>query len=139
MKTLYTAHVNTIGGRDGQSKTSDNQFSVILSKPGSKKPGVNPEQLFAVGYSACFGGAIEAAANQHQVKITESKINAEVDLNQDDNGFFISARLNVILDGVDTETAKKIVSAAHKICPYSKATRGNIKVELTVNGEALES
>ena len=90
-----------------------------------------------MGYSACFGGAIEVAAQQHNVKITASKINAEVNLNQDDKGYFISAKLNIILDGVTQETAKKIVLAAHGICPYSKATEGNIEVILIANGEAL--
>lgn len=88
-------------------------------------------------YSACFSGAIEVTAQQHNVKITASKINAEVNLNQDDKGYFISAKLNIILDGVTQETAKKIVLAAHGICPYSKATKGNIEVILIANGEAL--
>lgn len=139
MKTLYTAHATTIAGREGRSETDDKQLSLTLSKPGSGKPGTNPEQLFAAGYSACFGSAIEAVAKKQQVNITEIKVQADVDLNQDDeNGYFISATLNVTLEGVDAATARQLVEKAHGVCPYSKATRGNIDVTLKVNNQDVK-
>ena len=140
MKTLYTAHATTIAGREGRSETDDKQLSLNLSRPGSGKLGTNPEQLFACGYSACFGSAIEAVAKIQKVAVSEIKVQADVTLNQDDNnGYFIGATLNVSLAGVDDATAKKIVEAAHQMCPYSKATRGNIEVKLQVNNQSLAS
>ena len=138
MKTLYTAHATTIAGREGHSETDDKQISVNLSKPGGGKPGTNPEQLFACGYSACFGSAIDAVAKKQQVAVSEIKVQADVNLNVDDEGgYFISATLNVTLAGVDQATAEQIVEKAHHVCPYSKATRGNIEVTLKVNNEPL--
>ena len=138
MKTLYTAHATTIAGRDGQSTTDDGRLSVKLSRPGSSLPGTNPEQLFAAAYSACFGGAVEAVAKKQNIATTEIKVQADVTLNQDDsNGYFIGATLNVSLAGVDNATAQKIVADAHQMCPYSKATRGNIEVILKVNNEPV--
>ena len=138
MKTLYTAHATTIAGREGHSETDDKQLSFNLSKPGSGKPGTNPEQLFACGYSACFGSAIDAVAKSQKVALSEVKVQAEVALNQDDNnGYFLSVVLNVSLTGVDKVTAEKLVEAAHQVCPYSKATRGNIGVILQVDNKPL--
>ncbi len=138
MKTLYTARAETVAGREGHAETDDKQLSVNLSKPGSGKPGVNPEQLFAVGYGACFGSAVEAVARKQQVTVSEVKVQTEVSLNQDDeSGYFISAVLNVTLPGVDDAVAREIVTAAHQMCPYSKATRGNIEVTLNVNNTPL--
>lgn len=138
MKTLYTAHATTIAGRDGQSETDDKQLSVKLSRPGSNKPGTNPEQLFACGYSACFGSAIEAVAKKQNITLQEIKVQADITLNQDDaNGYFIGATLNATLSGVDQPTAEKLVKEAHEVCPYSKATRGNIEVALKVSGQPL--
>lgn len=138
MKTLYTAHATTIAGREGHSQTDDNQLNVTLSKPGSGKPGTNPEQLFAAGYSACFGSAIDAVAKSQKVVVSEIKVQADVNLNQDDKGgYFISATLNVSLTGVDNATAQKLVETAHQVCPYSKATRGNIDVALKVDNQPL--
>lgn len=138
MKTLYTAHVTTVAGRAGHSETDDKQLSVTLSKPSGDKPGTNPEQLFAMGYSACFGSAIEAIAKKQQANIGEVKVQADVSLNQDeDNGFFISVALNVSVGGVERPVAQKLVEAAHQVCPYSKATRGNINVILKVNNTPL--
>lgn len=138
MKTLYTARATTIAGREGHSETDDKQLSLKMSKPGGGKPGTNPEQLFACGYSACFGSAIEAVAKKQQAGPSEIKVEAEVTLNQDDQGgFFLGVTLNASLAGVDNETAKALVEAAHKICPYSKATRGNINVILKANGKVL--
>lgn len=138
MKILYTAHATTIAGREGHSETDDKQLFVNLSKPGSGKPGTNPEQLFAAGYSACFGSAIEAVASKQQISISEIKVQADVNLHQDDaDGYSISAALNITLAGVDDAKAQEIVAAAHQMCPYSKATRGNIEVVLNVNDTPL--
>ena len=138
MKTLYTDHATSVAGRDGYAKTDDGSLSVTLSRPGSGKPGTNPEQLFACGYSACFGGALEFAAKQKGIAVAEIKIESTVNLNQDDNGFNISVVLNIILQGVDGATSHALVNAAHGICPYSKATRGNIDVTLQVDGQPLD-
>lgn len=138
MKTLYTAHATTIAGREGYSETDDKQISVKMSKAGSGQPGTNPEQLFACGYSACFGSAIEAAAKQQETQPSEIKVQADINLNQDDDhSYFLSVTLNVTLAGVDDATAQKLVAAAHNICPYSKATRGNIEVTLIANGQVV--
>mgnify|MGYP000149011967 CR=1 FL=1 len=139
MKTLYTAHVTTIAGREGQSQSDDGYINLKLSRPGSNVPNTtNPEQLFAAAYSACFGGAIEAVARKQNINVGEVKVQADVALNQDDNnGYFITAALNVSLSGVDNTTAQQVVAAAHQVCPYSKATRGNIEVTLKVDNQPL--
>lgn len=138
MKTLYTAHATTIAGREGHSETDDKQLSLVLSKPGSGRPGTNPEQLFACGYSACFGSAIDAVARKEQIIIGEIKVEADINLNQDEEGgYFLSATLNVSLADIDEDTARRLVSKAHHVCPYSKATRGNIEVMLRVNNQRL--
>lgn len=139
MSILYTAKATTTAGREGYSETDDGQLSVNLSKPGSGKPGTNPEQLFAIGYSACFGGAVDAVAKNQKIELSEVKIEATVNLHKDDNGFSISAELNATLTGTDEATAMKIVEAAHQMCPYSKATRGNIDVKLKVSGKPLKA
>ena len=129
-KVLYTAKTHTTGGREnGHAKSSDGQLDVKLSPPGSGRPGTNPEQMFASGWSACFEGAMGIAARNNKVTLPpETAIDAEVDLNRDDSGFFLSARLNVSLPGIPRDVAQKIVDEAHQTCPYSKATRGNISV-----------
>lgn len=138
MTTIYTAKATTIAGREGYSETDDKQLAVNLSKPGSGKPGTNPEQLFAIGYSACFGGAVDAVAKSQKVELSEVKIEATVNLDKDEKtGFSISVELNASLTGTDAATAAKIVEAAHQMCPYSKATRGNIDVKLKVNNQPL--
>jgi len=133
-KVLYTAKTHTTGGREnGQAKSSDGQLEVRLSTPGSGRPGTNPEQLFASGWSACFEGAMQFVARQKKVTLPpETAIDAEVDLNTGDGGFFLMARLNITIPGVDRATAQEIVDAAHQVCPYSKATRGNIDVTITL-------
>ena len=132
-KTLYTAKTHTTGGRDGASRSSDGRLDVKLSSPGIAGAGTNPEQLFAAGWSACFEGAMGLAAKELKVTLPpETAIDAEVDLNLGGNGFFLGARLNVSIPGLDKETAQRVVEAAHQICPYSKATRGNIEVVLNV-------
>ena len=132
-KVLYTAKAHTTGGRDGASRTSDGRLDVKLSSPGTSGGGTNPEQLFAAGWSACFLGAMSAAAAQQKVALPADRaIDAEVDLGTADGGYLIRARLNVSLPGLDRAVAQSIVDAAHQICPYSKATRGNIEVKLGV-------
>jgi len=133
-KVLYTAKTHTTGGREnGHAKSTDGQLEVRLSPPGSGRPGTNPEQLFASGWSACFEGAMQFVARQKKVTLPpETAIDAEVDLNTGDGGFFLRARLNITIPGVDRATAQEIVDAAHQVCPYSKATRGNIDVTITL-------
>jgi lipoyl-dependent peroxiredoxin len=133
-KVVYTAKTHTVGGRaNGASRSSDGRLDVKLSTPGSARIGTNPEQLFAAGWSACFESAIEFAARQMKVALpTEVSIDAEVDLVQGADGYFLRARLNVSLPGVDRQVAQKLVDEAHQICPYSKATRGNIEVAITL-------
>jgi Ohr subfamily peroxiredoxin len=132
-KLLYTARTHTTGGRDGASQSSDGRLDVKLSTPGTAGKGTNPEQLFAAGWSACFEGAMARAAQQLKIALpADVAIDAEVDLNIDDGGFFLRARLNVSVPGVEREVAQRVVDAAHQICPYSKATRGNIDVVLNV-------
>lgn len=132
-KLLYTAKTHTTGGRDGASRSSDGRLDVKLSTPGTAGLGTNPEQLFAAGWSACFEGAMARAAQQLKVTLpADVAIDAEVDLNLADDGFFLRARLNVSVPGVDRAVAQRVVEAAHQICPYSKATRGNIDVVINV-------
>ena len=137
MKTLYTAHAHVTNGREGHAETDDKKISVDLSRPGSTGPGTNPEQLFACGYAACFGGAVQHIAKTKNLDVGQVTVHADVDLNQDDNGFFISATLNVDLPTLDQAEAEALVAATHEFCPYSKATRGNIAVTLQANGKPL--
>ena len=128
-KVLYTGVTHTTGGRTGQSKSSDGELDIILSSPGSNRPGTNPEQLFAAGWSACFIGAMGKAASTLKVKLpADLYVNTEIDLVLGEDGYSLQARLNVSLPGISNELAKKIIETAHQTCPYSKATRGNIKV-----------
>jgi lipoyl-dependent peroxiredoxin len=130
---LYTGRTHTTGGREGFARSDDAALEVKLSPPGSGRPGTNPEQLFAAGWSACFIGAMSRAAGKRQLRLpAETSVDAEVDLGTTENQFFLQARLNVSIPGVDRDTAQAIVDEAHQICPYSKATRGNINVELHV-------
>jgi osmotically inducible protein OsmC len=132
-KVLYTGKTHTTGGREGASQSSDDQLNIKLSSPGSSRPGTNPEQLFAAGWSACFIGAMGIAAGKLNIKLpAETAVDAEVDLCNADGEYSLQARLNVSLPGIDAETAKKITDMAHQTCPYSKATRGNIDVEINI-------
>jgi osmotically inducible protein OsmC len=132
-KVLYTGVTHTTGGRTGESKSSDGQLDIILSSPGSNRPGTNPEQLFAAGWSACFIGAMGKAASNLNVKLPANHyVNTEIDLVSSDEGYSLQARLNVSLPGLDPEVAQSIVDGAHQTCPYSKATRGNIKVTINL-------
>ena len=130
-KVLYTAKTHTTGGRDGASKSSDGRLEVKLTSPGKPGDGTNPEQMFAAGWSACFLGALAAVASKQKITLPDDRaIDAEVDLGTKDSGYLIRARLNVSLPGMDQAEAKALVEAAHQVCPYSKATRGNIEVEV---------
>jgi Ohr subfamily peroxiredoxin len=131
---LYTGKTHTIGDRDGGSaRSSDGRLDVKLSIPGSTGSGTNPEQLFAAGWSACFIGAIKIAARKLKIQIPpDVAVDAEVDLCLVDSAYFLQARLNVSLSGLDRDTAQALVDAAHQTCPYSKATRGNVNVEISI-------
>ena len=130
---LYTAHTHTLGGRDGSSRSSDGRLDVRLSPPGSSGAGTNPEQLFAAGWSACFIGAMGRAAQAQGVKLpADVAVDAQVDLGRSGEGFALQARLSVSLPGLEPAVARAVVDGAHQLCPYSKATRGNIAVELTL-------
>jgi osmotically inducible protein OsmC len=136
MKNLYTAHVTSVGGRGGHVESDDKRISFDLT-PFDSKSGTNPEQLFAAGYSACFGSALDAVAKSEKVEVSKITVKADVALNQEGSDYSLSATLNVTLPGVDREIAEKLVAKAHQVCPYSKATRGNIEVTLKVNDTPL--
>jgi lipoyl-dependent peroxiredoxin len=143
MKVLYTAEASVTGGRDeGHARTSDGALDVQLRSPvelGGEGGGTNPEQLFAVGYAACFESAIKAVARRQKLDADEVSIASRVDFGPtEDRAFTIAVKLDVTLPGLDDEQAAEVVHAAHHVCPYSNATRGNIDVALTVNGEPLE-
>ncbi len=132
-KVLYTGKTHTSGGRDGASRSEDGRLDVKLSSPGSPGSGTNPEQLFAAGWSACFMGAMGLAAAKMNTRLpADAAIDAEVDLCNVEGEYFLQARLNVSLPGVERGVAQALVDAAHQTCPYSKATRGNIDVAITV-------
>lgn len=130
---LYTGKTRTTGGRDGSARSSDEQLVVKLSPPGSVHAGTNPEQLFAAGWSGCFIGAMGLAAGKRKLRLpADTAVDAEVDLGMTGDAYFLQARLNISLPGLEPELARAIVDEAHQTCPYSKATRGNINVTLTV-------
>ena len=133
-KAVYTAKAKATGGRDGRATSSDGILDVQLSVPkemGGPGGGTNPEQLFAAGYSACFLGAMKFVANRDKLNITkEAYIEGEVGIGPIPTGFGIEVTLNIHLEGMDQAEAQKLVDAAHIVCPYSNATRGNINVTL---------
>jgi Ohr subfamily peroxiredoxin len=132
-KVLYTAKTYTTGGRDGAARSDDGRLEVKLSPPGGNGAGTNPEQLFAAGWSACFIGAMRRAASELKVALpADVAVDAEVDLGTVCDGLCLRARLNVSLPGLERSTAQAVTDAAHQICPYSKATRGNIDVTINV-------
>jgi Ohr subfamily peroxiredoxin len=131
-KVVHTARTRTTGGREhGISRSSDGRLDVRLAVPDSDRLGTNPEHLFAAAWAACFESAIGLAAQPRNIaKPVSITIDAEVDLNLADSGYFLSARLNVSLPGIERDTAQALIDDAHKTCPYSKATRGNIEVAI---------
>ena len=127
-KTLYTAHVHVVGGREGAARSSDGRLDIRLSTPGAPGAGTNPEQLFAAGWSACFEGAMAIAAKAKGVTLPEAlAIDAQVELRLGDDGYTLAARLDVHVAGLDPESARQIIEAAHRTCPYSRAVKGNIE------------
>jgi lipoyl-dependent peroxiredoxin len=142
-KSLYTAQAHVTGGREqGHGVTSDGALDLQLRTPvemGGEGGGTNPEQLFAVGYAACFEGALGVVGRRERVELGSVAIDAEVSLITTENrGFNVAVGLNVSLPGIsDAEQAVSIVAAAHEVCPYSNATRGNVEVTLTANGKAV--
>jgi Ohr subfamily peroxiredoxin len=140
MAILATETASATAGREGRASSADGKINLQISPPGSHGPGTNPEQLFAAGYSACFGGAIGAAASIAKIplKMADIKVTTTVRLHKDDDGFHIDASLNCELNGVDQPQAEALVAKAHTICPYSKATHGNIEVKLLANGKPVK-
>ena len=132
-KVLYTAHAHTTGGREGASRTDDGRLDIQLTSPGTAGTGTNPEQLFAAGYSACFIGAMKAVAGMQKVALPDDlSIDASVDLGKLGQGYGVAVRLAISLPGMDRAAAQALVDAAHQVCPYSNATRGNIDVTITL-------
>jgi osmotically inducible protein OsmC len=134
LQVLYTAHATAVGGRNGHTESSDGLVKADLSVPkamgGPGKPGTTtPEDLFAAGYAACFGGAVDLAARLKKLPATDVSIACAVAIGKmDDGGFGLKAELTASMKGVSQQQAQEIVDSAHQICPYSKATRGNIEV-----------
>ncbi len=140
-KVLYTAEAHVTGGRaEGHGKTSDGALEVDLRLPtemGGQGGGTNPEQLFAVGYAACFEGAIGVVARRKKVESGDVAIDSKVHLSPTgDGGFKLSVELHVQLPQASTEDAKEIVAGAHQVCPYSNAVRGNVDVAHVVQASA---
>ncbi len=136
---LYTAHATATGGREGRALSSDKALDVKLSTPrelgGAGGDGTNPEQLFAAGYSACFIGAMKAVAAQQKLELPgEVSIDGSVGIGQIPGGFGIAVELRISVPGMERDALQALVDAAHQVCPYSNATRGNIDVTLTVVG-----
>lgn len=127
-KVVHTARIRTTGGREhGISRSLDGRLDVRLAAPGSDRIGTNPEHLFAAAWSACFETALELAATRRKIALPAGvTIDAEIDLNVADTGRFLSARFNVSIPGVERTIAEALIDEAHRTCPYSKATRGNI-------------
>jgi osmotically inducible protein OsmC len=140
-KPVYTAHATVTGGRDGTGKTDDGRLDVKLDVPeglgGKGGDGTNPEQLFAIGWAACFEGALGGVSGDTDV--SGVSIDATVEIGKGGDGLGLQATLAVTLPGVDDATAKQLVHDAHQVCPYSKATRGNVFTTLTANGQPVEA
>jgi osmotically inducible protein OsmC len=141
---IYTAEATVTGGRaDGHGATTDGKLDVQLRLPtemGGDGDGTNPEQLFAVGYAACFEGALGVVARREKAEVGDVSIASHVSLlTNEDRGFKLAVELDVTMPQVDDiEQAKRLVAGAHRVCPYSNATRGNIEVALTANGEPVD-
>jgi lipoyl-dependent peroxiredoxin len=143
-KVVYTAEAHVTGGRvAGHGRSSDGALEVDLRSPpemGGEGGGTNPEQLFAVGYAACFEGALAAVARRQKLEVGDVEIDSKVMLaTGEDRSFTIAAELDVTLPSVEGEDAVDLVRAAHQVCPYSNATRGNIEVKLTANGTPVDA
>lgn len=138
MTIIYSAQASAQGGRGGHTETDDKKISLDLSPPGSNGPGTNPEQLFAAGYGACFGGALAFIAGQKKIALPETPvIHVTINLHKAETGFHLSGAINVELKGLDDAVAAELVHATHDFCPYSKATRGNVDIALQLNGKEI--
>jgi osmotically inducible protein OsmC len=136
-KIVYTARATVTGGRQGHASTEDGILDLDLTAPketGGPGTGTNPEQLFAVGYGACFQGALGAVAKKEGIDTSKSVVEIAVGFGPEGNSYAITADITATIPGVDDATAQRLVEAAHQVCPYSKATRGNVPV--TVTGKA---
>ena len=132
-QVLYTGKTHTTGGRDGAARSDDGRLDIVLTPPGGKGTGTNPEQLFAAGWSACFLGALGRAARARHVALPpDTAIDAEVDLGTNADAFLLQARLRVDIPGMARELGQELIEAAHQLCPYSKMTRNNIDVDLVL-------
>ena len=137
MKTLYEAVTTVVGGRSGHLQTEDKKLDLQLSVPkglgGDGGKGTNPEQLFGGAYAACFGGAVQVIAKKKKIELSDDfSITATIGFCEDEDGAFLEATLDCYLPGVDVKTGESIIKNAHKICPFSKATRDNITVNLNL-------
>ncbi|MFF2009086.1 organic hydroperoxide resistance protein [Streptomyces sp. NPDC058195] len=136
INVLYTAVATAENGRDGRVSSDDGTLDVVVNPPksmGGSGAGTNPEQLFAAGYSACFQGALGVVARQEKADVSGSTVTAEVSIGKTaEGGFGLAVTIRAAIPNVDTATARALVEKAHQVCPYSNATRGNIKVELSV-------
>jgi Ohr subfamily peroxiredoxin len=139
-KELYTAHAHVVGGReDGHGKAEGSGLEVDIRSP-VDGGGTNPEELFAIGYGACFDGALAAVARRQKVEVGKVEMDSHVTLQTtEDRAFEIKVKMDVRIDGVDDEQAVELVRTAHVVCPYSRATRGNVEVTLTANGQAVDA
>ncbi|TFD96622.1 MULTISPECIES: organic hydroperoxide resistance protein [Jeotgalibacillus] len=135
MKKLFTATATAQGGREGKVRSESGVLDLELTtpRPDAKPNATNPEELFAAGYSACFDSAMSIIAMQKKIEHTGTEVTAHVSLNKGDAGYIISVDMDVLVKGVDEETAQNLVHAAHEVCPYSNATRGNVDVNFTVH------
>ena len=133
-KVLYTAKTHTTGGRgDGSARSSDGRLDIKLTRPGAPGTGTNPEQLFAAGWSGCFESAMGLVARKMQIRLpADLAIDAEVDLCLTDGAYFLQARLNISVPGLERDVAQALADAAHETCAYSKAIRGNVDVVINL-------
>ena len=139
MSIIYTAKATSTGGRDDHVATDDGAIECDLSLPGSNKKGPNPEQFFAAGYSACFGQALEAVAEQKGIKPDSIEVQASVSLHKQNNAFHLSVKLDGHLPGLSRKDAEFLMKEAHKICPYSKAVSAGIVIELSLSGTDVKA
>jgi Ohr subfamily peroxiredoxin len=132
-QVLYTGKTHTTGGREGAARSDDGRLDIVLTPPGGRGQGTNPEQLFAAGWSACFLGALGLAARERRLALpAATAVDAEVDLGTGAAGFLLQARLRIAIPGLARDLAQELIDAAHQTCPYSKMSRNNINVDLVL-------